>query len=135
MAAVYLDEDLLIHKHAHHYMFSDGYLIHRECSIFKNPIQEGKAYFLRFLEEPKINGKFTNLSNGQYGEVSLYPGEVMNHSLWLGIEDEYLAKQLLIQHKQKEIKDIYTNIKQKQAEIREMKGDIELLELDISLMK
>lgn len=135
MAVVYLDEDLLIHKHAHYYMFSDGHLIHRECSIFKNPIQEGKAYFLRFLEEPKMNGNFTNLSKGQYGEVSLYPGEVMDHSLWLGIEDEYLAKQLLIQHKQKVIRDIYVKLEAKKLEVKELKSEIESLEHDIALMK
>lgn len=135
MAVVYLDENLLIHKHAHYYMFSDGYLIHRECSIFKNPIQEGKAYFLSFLEEPKMNGNFTNLSKGQYGEVSLYPGEVMNHSLWLGIEDEYLAKQLLIQHKQKVIRDIYVKLEAKKLEVKELKSEIESLEHDIALMK
>lgn len=135
MAVVYLDEDLLIHKHAHYYMFIDGYLIHRECSIFKNPIHEGKAYFLRFLEEPKMNGKFANLGNGQYGEVSLYPGEVMNHSLWLGIEDEYLAKQLLIQHKQKVIRDIYVKLEAKKLEVKELQREIESLEHDIALMK
>lgn len=135
MAVVYLDEDLLIHKHAHYYMFIDGHIIHRECSIFKNPIQEGKAYFLRFLEEPKMNGKFANLGNGQYGEVSLYPGEVMNHSLWLGIEDEYLAKQLLIQHKQKVIRDIYVKLEAKKLEVKELQREIESLEHDIALMK
>lgn len=135
MAVVYLDEDLLIHKHAHYYTFSDGHLIHRECSIFKNPIQEDKAYFLRFLEEPKMNGNFTNLNTGQYGEVSLYPGEVMNHSLWLGIEDEYLAKQLLIQHKQKVIRDIYDKLEAKKLEVKELKREIGSLEQDIALMK
>lgn len=127
MTVVYLDEDLLIHKHAHYYMFIDGHLMHRECSIFKNPIHEGKAYFLRFLEEPKMNGK--------YGEVSLYPGEVMNHSLWLGIEDEYLAKQLLIQHKQKVIRDIYVKLESKKLEVKKLKSEIESLEHDIALMK
>lgn len=135
MAVVYLDEDLLIHKHAHYYMFIYGHLIHRECSIFKNPIQEGKAYFLRFLEEPKMNGKFANLGNGQYGEVSLYPGEVMNHSLWLGIADEYLAKQLLIQHKKKVIRDIYVKLEDKKLEVKELQREIESLEHDIALMK
>lgn len=135
MAVVYLDEDLLIHKHAHYYMFSDGHLIHREYSIFKNPIQEGKAYFLHFLEEPKMNGNFINLSKFQYGEVSLYPGEVMNNSLWLGIEDEYLAKQLLIQHKQKVIRDIYVKLEAKKLEVKELKREIESLEHDIALMK
>lgn len=135
MAVVYLDEDLLIHKHAHLYMFSDGHLIHRECSIYKNPMQEGKAKFIRFLEEPKTNGKFTNLGKSPYGEVSLYPGEVMNHSLWLGVEDEYLAKQLLIQHKQKVIRDIYVKLEAKKLEVKELKREIESLEHDIALMK
>lgn len=135
MAVYYIDDVLLIHKHAHLYTFNNGNLIHVECSIFKNPIQEGKAYFLRFLEEPKMNGEFTNLSNGQYGEVSLYPGEVMNHSLWLGIEDEYLAKQLLIQHKQKVIRDIYVKLEAKKLEVKELRREIGSLEHDIALMK
>lgn len=135
MAVVYLDEDLLIHKHAHHYMFSDGHLIHRECSIYKNPKKEGKAKFVRFLEEPKMNGKFTNLEKSQYGEVSLYPGEIINHSLWLGVEDEYLAKQLLIQHKQKVIRDLHVKLEAKKLEVKEIKREIGSLEHDIALMK
>lgn len=125
MAVYYIDDDLLIHKYAHLYTFSNGNLIHRECSIYKDLNQKDKAIFVRDTELPTIT----------YGEVSLYPGEIVSDSLWLNVEDDYLAKQLLIQYKQKAIKDIYNNIKQKQAEIREMKGDIELLELDISLMK
>lgn len=125
MAAYYIDDDLLIHKHAHLYTFSNGNLIHIECSIYKDLNQKDTAIFVRDTE----------LSTITYGKVSLYPGEIVMGSLWLNVEDEYLAKQLLIKHKQKEIKDIYNNIKQKQAEIREMKCDIELLELDISLMK
>ena len=125
MTVVYLDEDLLIHKHAHHYMFSDGHLIHRECSIYKNPMQEGKAIFVRNTE----------LSTITYGKVSLYPGEVIKHSLWLGVEDEYLAKQLLIQHKQKVIRDIYVKLEAKKLEVKELKREIESLEHDIALMK
>lgn len=125
MAVYYIDDVLLIHKHAHLYTFNNGNLIHMECSIYKDLNQKDKAIFVRNNEFPTI----------PCGKVSLYPGEIIKGSLWLNVEDDYLAKQLLIQHKQKEIKDIYTNIKQKQAEIREMKGDIELLELDISLMK
>lgn len=127
MEEPYIFDEQFICKNAYHYMFRNGLLIKRECSIYvdQSDKEKDRAKYIIKRVKPICHT----------GDISLYPGVVEHNSLWLETDDEYLAKQLLIQDKRKRLLSLNIELKDKQAQVREIKNLIGFIEEDISSLK
>lgn len=127
MEEPYIFDENFICKNAYHYMIKDGLLIKRECGIYVGPVDKIKNRAKYIIKNVK--------PICHTGDISLYPGVVENNSLWLETDDEYLAKQLFIQDKRKQLLKLSMELKDKQSQVKEIKSLIEFINEDISSLK